>query len=378
MRVLVVTPWFPCQAHPGSGIFNLRDVELLAQDHEVRVIHLIRPDWYRGPEPGDDGADTGIPITRVRFSARAPGDWRAARAAIRREMADADVLHTMAFPALVPLVGMRIPTPWVHTEHWSQLGSATAATTLTKLLRPMLKRPDQVVAVSDSLANTVARWARHTPAVIANAVPLPQAGTHAAVAEGLRTGPPATTAAAAERARVIGVGGILPRKGPLLAVDALAKLRESGIDAELHWAGVGDDEAAMRARVTRLGLDDHVTLLGQLTRDELEAALLAAHAFLLPTEGETFGVAIAEALGCGLPVVTTGVGGHEAFLRHFPTAQLVERDPDALAAALRSALTDPVETPAQTAVRARDRFAESTRRVQYAEVYRAASERRVK
>jgi glycosyltransferase involved in cell wall biosynthesis len=64
----------------------------------------------------------------------------------------------------------------------------------------------------------------------------------------------------------------------------------------------------LRAQLRRDGLDDHVSLVGDLGSDELAACYDSADVFVLATLHESFGMAVAEALACGLPVVSTATG----------------------------------------------------------------------
>ena len=64
----------------------------------------------------------------------------------------------------------------------------------------------------------------------------------------------------------------------------------------------------VRAVVTRLGLEERVALVGDLDGPALARCYDAADVFVLATRQETYGMAVAEALACGLPVVATLTG----------------------------------------------------------------------
>ena len=66
--------------------------------------------------------------------------------------------------------------------------------------------------------------------------------------------------------------------------------------------------AEVRALVARLGLEDHVVFVGELGDDDLAALYDRSDAFVSASEYETFGMAVAEAVARGLPVVVTNVG----------------------------------------------------------------------
>lgn len=366
MRVLVVTPWYPSLEAPGAGVFNLRDVELLSQQHEVTVLHLNRPGApLEGLVPGDTSQS---PIERVPFVLSRPGTMRGAVRAIRRLAAQADLVHSMAFPALLPVALANTRKPWVHTEHWSGLvGTAPSpqAKVALAVLKPTLSRPHEVVAVGRGLANAIDRVRRVPATVIGNKVRIAPPGMSALA---MRSG-------ADEPLKLVGVGGLVPHKRPLAALDAMIELNARGIDASLTWAGVGPLEQALLERAATAGVHDRLHLLGHVDPEALGDVLLTHHMFVLPTDGETFGVAIAEALGHGLPVVTSGVGGHLDFLP--PEASRVTSPEDA---ALANAITALRNDPTRWAnARIRDyaeaQFSEDVRQRHYQEVYAAAFRR---
>lgn len=365
MRVLAVTPWFPSRRSPGSGVFNLRDVELLAEEHDVSVLHLIDPSLMDPDEPEESVVLDGVGVSRIPFATSRPALIGGAAREIRRRAAEADLLHTMAFSALMPATFARTGLPWVHTEHWS--GLVTEAPTLRArlggaVLRPLLARPDTVVAVGRTLADVIDRRRSDSTRVVGNRVNLSPPGE-------LPEPPPAAGNAPL---RLVAVGGLDARKGPLQTIEAVAALRSRGVQATVSWAGSGTLEREAGELARELGVADAVRLLGHVPPAELSRLLLDSHVFVLPTAGETFGVAIAEALGHGLPVVTTGVGGHRDFL---PAAasRTPERSGAGIAEAIQSLVADQDRwDAARIRAFAEDRFSETARRDGYREAYRDA------
>lgn len=361
MRVLVVTPWFPTAAAPGSGIFNLRDVELLARDHEVRVLHLAAPGLLSGAEPDPPG----IAVRRVPFLLSKPWTLFGALRAIRAELAEADLLHSMALPALVPLRGVGVRVPFVHTEHFSALVTPAPNPVVAlglRALAALFRRPTEVIAVSAALASVIDGHRRTPATVIGNEVMAPSVEIVPDTA--VRGGGPL---------RLVAVGGAVARKGPVIAVETLAALRDRGLDASLTWVGSGPLIPEMRERADALGVAERLRTPGQLSPAELSAELLGSDLFLLPVETETFGVAIAEGLAHGLPAVVTGSGGHEEFLPEQGSRLVPERSPEALAAAIVDLIGAPdTWTRRRIAEYAAARFAPEARRARYEEVYRRA------
>lgn len=113
---------------------------------------------------------------------------------------------------------------------------------------------------------------------------------------------------------LITVGGLVERKGFHRVIDCLPALLESF--PELHYLIVGgpgpegDIAAQLRAQVSRLGLDRHVIFTGPMPSESLKYPLSAADLFVLSTRNEGWANVFLEAMACGLPVITTAVGGN--------------------------------------------------------------------
>ena len=84
--------------------------------------------------------------------------------------------------------------------------------------------------------------------------------------------------------------------------------REEDADARLRLIGDGPDREKLRVLIRELGLDGSAELAGKMGRAEVRGALLSADAFVFPSDAETFGMAVAEALCCGLPCAATATG----------------------------------------------------------------------
>lgn len=362
MRALVVTPWFPNDRAPGSGIFNRRDVELLARNHDVSVLHLVSPGLMSEADSEGWVVQDGYRVRRVPYALTSPRTWGGAVRAIREEARGADLVHSMALPALRPVTRAKVGLPWLHTEHWSALVSPSPSPgeRLGRMLFARdLARPDLVIAVGTALAGAIDGFREEPTRVIGNRV-MTSGGAL----------PRELPADLSGRVRLIGVGGLVPRKGAIPTVDMVRELVDAGIDAHLSWVGVGAQAEEFSARASELGVSDRVEMLGQLTPEKLQERLLASNVFVLPTEAETFGVAIAEALGHGLPVITSGTGGHLEFLPAEASRVVTERTGRSLARALRELAADERRwSAAEIQGFAEDRFAEAVREREYERAY---------
>ena len=142
--------------------------------------------------------------------------------------------------------------------------------------------------------------------------------------------------------RLLSVGAITPVKGHDVLVAALASLADLGWSWTLVGASVDPAHASsLWSTLHGAGLDDRVTLAGALTGPALSAAYAAADLVVLPSRHETYGMVATEALARGVPVLASDVGGvREALGTPLPGLLVPAEDPEALAAALRSWLTD--------------------------------------
>jgi glycosyltransferase involved in cell wall biosynthesis len=132
----------------------------------------------------------------------------------------------------------------------------------------------------------------------------------------------------AEDKALISIGGLVPRKGYHRVIEVLPELvREFPSLKYLIVGGPGpegDYSQVLREQVSSLGLDDHVLFLGPKPSEELKFSLSAADVFVLATENEGWANVFLEAMACGLPVVTTRVGGNAEVVANKRLGSLVE------------------------------------------------------
>lgn len=109
----------------------------------------------------------------------------------------------------------------------------------------------------------------------------------------------------------------------------------------LKIAGTGPELDNLVEIVEQLDLQAHVEFLGRLDRSQVAALYQSADAMLNPSLVDNMPNSVIEALACGLPIVSTNVGGVPFLLEHNRTALLVDPgDIDAMAACLVSIRSD--------------------------------------
>lgn len=141
---------------------------------------------------------------------------------------------------------------------------------------------------------------------------------------------------------VLFVGKLIPKKQPLLALEAFARVRRD-LPCALLVVGEGPLEDAMRWRVAADGIPD-VHFAGFLNRSEIAKAFTAADLFVLPSGlHETWGLVVNEAMNFALPVVVSDkVGCADDLVQDGDNGFVVAADQ---VGALTSAVRKLVESP---------------------------------
>lgn len=147
--------------------------------------------------------------------------------------------------------------------------------------------------------------------------------------------------------RLLCVANLIPRKGHDVLFRALVRLPETQAWRLTCVGSLTSDVARvtrLRAQLREDDLEGKVALAGELGPDLVADCYLNADVFVLPTLFEGYGMAVAEALARGLPVISTPTGAIPELVLGAPPAAagllVPPGDVDALAAALASVLTD--------------------------------------
>lgn len=151
--------------------------------------------------------------------------------------------------------------------------------------------------------------------------------------------PPSAAPRREDVLRLVHVGRLSREKSPHLAVATAVALHERGVPVQLDVYGKGPH----RSELEDIAGDAPVSFHGHLSsRRALAARIGTADIALSVCPGETFGLAVLEALACGTPVVTADVGGGRELVDERSGAWATP-DPQALADAVLRLVARPVE-----------------------------------
>lgn len=150
---------------------------------------------------------------------------------------------------------------------------------------------------------------------------------------------------------ILTVGALIPRKGQALVIEALPAL--SGVH---YWlAGSGEEEGRYRALAQKLGVGARVHFMGPVANADLPQLYRAADAVVMPSASEGLANAWVEALACGTPIVISDAGGAAELVTAPVAGRIVQRTPEAIAAAVQAILAAP-PSPADVAATLAGRF----------------------
>ncbi len=267
--------------------------------HEVRLVSL-------GGENGHFGSVPGVEIIRLGMDKTPAGFIRAERAMVRllREWKP-DAVHANMFHAIVfcraARLFARVPL-LVSTDHSMEIENPVRrlAYRLTDFLSDVNTNVSE--AARDYFVDKGAFSAKKSVAVH-NGIDLCRFARDPETRAEMRQeyGIPEGSFA------FVNVGRLVPVKDQKSLVEIIARLVAEGADARLFIVGDGPLREDLRALALSLGVQDRVTLPGPSRA--VERFYNLADCFVLSSVTEGFGLVLAEAMACSLPVVSTDSGG---------------------------------------------------------------------
>jgi glycosyltransferase involved in cell wall biosynthesis len=142
--------------------------------------------------------------------------------------------------------------------------------------------------------------------------------------------------------RLLSVGAVVPRKGFDVLVAALGELTDLPWRLSIAGDRTRDREAAARlnADITRYALDDRIAALGAVSPQRLAALYAEADVFVLASRFEGYGMAYAEAIAHGLPIIGAAAGAVPDTVPPDAGLLVAPGDIPAFASALRRVIGD--------------------------------------
>ena len=359
LKILSLSTEYPNPAEPGKGLFVQARLQGIAALADLIVIAPVAVFDYANPEGRllasftipKSRSDDGTKVLHVRWLYPPFGGWLnafflhlrllwpVARLRLSRavDLIDAHFTHPEGIAAA--LLGRTLGIPFMITMRGSELRYRHHR--LKRFwMAWALRRANRVITVSDGL-RALAVELGADPAAVKT---VPNGINHRIFYRRDREACRRVHHIPEDALVVLSAGDLARIKGHHCVIEALRSLVDEGLPAHLLIAGgvgrSGQYVAALRKRVTELGLEDRVRFLGMATQNTLAELMSGADVFCLASASEGWPNVVNEALACGTPVVATDVGAVRQMLPSVRFGSVVPVDDTAsLVAALRDVLT---------------------------------------
>jgi len=135
------------------------------------------------------------------------------------------------------------------------------------------------------------------------------------------------------------VGRLHFRKGYDVLICVHKRLLDEGFTHSIVVIGGGNEMENLKKRVKELGVGETFRLLD--TQKNPYAYIAASDYFILPSRSESYPLIIGEAMGLGVPIISTNVGGIPEMIDHEVDGLLINFDEEEIYTAMKRFLTDP-------------------------------------
>lgn len=343
MKILVLCYEYPPMGGGGGRVAAQVAAALAARGHEVKVMtggmrHLPRHEVRDGveifrPRSPREREDT-CTVPEMAFYLLA-GFLPALRLARSWQP---DVLHAhFAVPTgvLAAAVSKRTGIPYVLTVHLGDVPGGVPEQTahlfrlVNPFVRPIWLKAARITAVSSHVAGLAQAAYGIKPQIIFNGLP------HRKIPPLVFGGVP----------RILFVGRLSVQKNPLLAIQALAQVRDQRWIFEV--IGDGPLRTAMHHECERLGLGSRVIFDGWLSGEEVARRMETSHILLMTSLHEGMPMVAVEALQHGLAIVGSDIGGLRDVIRDGENGFLCGLQAEAFAEKLRELLDSPARLESQ-------------------------------
>ena len=324
--------WYPHRYDPMLGLFVQRHAEAAALYNDISVVYVHPDNQYEIIDETINDVRTirvyykqskSKILSLLRF-------FRANRKALKR-LPKPDIMHVHILTRLGIIAWWQKiihGTPYIITEHWSRylpgndfngflrknitklvVKNASAVTTVTKILAKAMQahglRNDNYIVVPN-----VVDFNKFKPIKHHNDVP-----------------------------KIVHVSCFENKSKNITGlIEALNILETKNIDYQCVFIGDGMDFEMIKDYAKKLKNQDNIRFTGVLEGQEFIDELASSDFLVLSSNYETQGVVLLEAFACGLPVVSTNVGGIPEIVNESNGILVPPQDPEQLAAAMQAML----------------------------------------
>lgn len=336
-HIIFLARWYPHRYDPMLGLFVQRHAEAAALYNDVSVIY-VHPDdnLTQKFDIVTDSSINHVSTIRVYYKKSKSKIislfrfFKANKLALKR-LPQPDIIHVHILTrlGLIALWQKIIHgTPYIITEHWSRYlpGNDFNGFFRKSLTKIVVKHASAITTVTDILAKAMQSHGLHNRnyTIVPNVVDVnmfkPQPHNN--------TVPKIVHISCFEN-KSKNITGL---------IDALGILESKNIAFQCIFIGDGIDFQMIKDYSKKLKHQENIRFTGVLEGSELVGELASGDFLVLSSNYETQGVVLLEALACGLPVVSTNVGGIPEIVNDSNGILVPPQDPEQLADAMQKML----------------------------------------
>ena len=331
-HIVFLARWYPHRYDPMFGLFVQRHAEAAALYNDISVVY-VHPDNQNGIV---DETINNVRTIRVYFKQSKSKIinllrfFKANNKALKR-LCKPDIIHVHILTRLGIIARWQKLVhgiPYIITEHWSRYlpGNDFSGFFRKWATKIVVKHASVVTTVTENLAKAMQSHGLNNP----NYMVLPNVvDTYLFQIKPHENATPKIIHISCFEDKSKNISGLL---------ESLKILRDKGIAYQAVLVGDGMDYEAMKQKATFLHLNDNVTFTGMLQGQELVDVLASGDFLVLSSNYENMPVVILEAFACGLPVVSTNVGGISEIVNESNGLLVPPHDAEKLANAMQKML----------------------------------------
>ncbi|MBO7459383.1 MAG: glycosyltransferase [Bacteroidales bacterium] len=337
-HIVFLARWYPHRYDPMLGLFVQRHAEAAALYNDISVIY-VHPDDGKDVSRNvsiDDETINNVHTIRIYYKKSKSKVlslfrfFRANKIALKR-LPKPDIIHVHVLTRLGLIAWwhkIMHGTPYIITEHWSRYlpGNDFSGVFRKKLTKTIVKHASAVTTVTEILAKAMQDHGLQNKnyVIVPNVVDInafkPQPHHN-------------------EVPKIVHVSCFENKSKNITGlIDALQILEERNINFQFVFIGDGVDFAMIKDYVKKLKHQESIRFTGVLEGQDYIDELSSNDFLVLSSNYETQGVVLLEAFACGMPVVSTNVGGIPEIVNESNGILVPPQDPEKLADAMETML----------------------------------------
>lgn len=331
INLLVVPDLFPGYDGDVQGIFVRDYLTAVEPFCKVSVLFIRLTGAKKGLTVTQEGGATVyrycFSTTKIPFYLKPFYYWAWFRKgyALRRQIEKPDLVHahgTILSGTLACRLGKAWQVPAIITEHQGPFTMISDSFWKLAWARRTMQRADAVLTVSDHLRKEILASRIHPKTIHV---------THNPVDTALFVQKPDRT-----YRNILFASRLDVFKGGLRTLKAFHHMAEANPDWKLTMVGDGEEYGAIEAYMRQHPeLQSRVYLKGKMTKAEIAREMAEADFFVFPSLHESFGLVVAEAMSCGLPVIATNKTAPKEYISADSGILVPPEDVDAIAGAMQ-------------------------------------------